>query len=194
MSKKIIITEEEKNRIKSLYSLNELDLGAGAILPALFSSIFSTSDEGSEEDDDNIDYDTTTDDDDFYKSVLECLEAEPTKGNMLFMYAWRQAEGGTAKNNPFNTTLKYPGATNYNSKGVKNYKTQEDGVDATCQTLKKGRDIYGYDKIIDGLQNDIGASKLIDAVVSSKWGTKEVLRQVYQGYVAGNSPKPQPIA
>ena len=74
---------------------------------------------------------------------------------MLFMYAWRQAEGGKAKNNPFNTTFKMPGATSYNSIGVKNYETPEKGIEATCKTLKNGRDKYGYDKIIDGLKNEI---------------------------------------
>jgi hypothetical protein len=136
---------------------------------------------------------TTTTDDDFYKSVLKCLGAEPTKSNMLFMYAWRQAEGGKAKNNPFNTTFKMPGATSYNSVGVKNYETPEKGIEATCKTLKNGRDKYGYDKIIDGLKNDVGLSQLSDAVINSKWGTKDLLRKVSQGYIAGNSPKPRPI-
>jgi hypothetical protein len=137
---------------------------------------------------------TTTTDDDFYKSILKCLGAEPTKSNMLFMYAWRQAEGGKAKNNPFNTTLKIPGATNYNSVGVKNYSTPEEGIDATCKTLKNGRNKYGYDKIIDGLKNDVGLSKLSDAVVNSKWGTKDLLTRITKDYIAGVSPKPKDIA
>jgi hypothetical protein len=110
------------------------------------------------------------------------------------MYAWRQAEGGKAKNNPFNTTYELPGATNYNSIGVKNYKSTEDGVEATCKTLIQGKNKYGYDKIIDGLRNDVGLSKLSDAVINSKWGTKDLLRKVSRGYAMGNSPKPQPIA
>ena len=134
-------------------------------------------------------------DDDFYKSILKCLGAEPTNNNMMFMYAWRQAEGGGAKNNPFNTTLDWEGATKVagSSAGIKNYRTPEDGIQATCQTLKNGRDKYGYDRIIDGLKNDVGISKLSDAVVSSKWGTKDLLLKVTQGYLAGNSPKPHPI-
>jgi hypothetical protein len=47
MSKRIVITEDEKNRIKSLYNINEQGIGAGAIIPALFSSIFSISDKKS---------------------------------------------------------------------------------------------------------------------------------------------------
>ncbi len=42
MFKKFIITEEERNEIKSLYNINE---GAGDIIPALLSSIFSSDNE-----------------------------------------------------------------------------------------------------------------------------------------------------
>lgn len=199
MSKKLLITEEEKNEIKSLYNLNEQ---AGAALTSLADTILNmikTRNFGGDSSDltDLLDFDNlpnkTTSDDDFYKSVLKCLGAEPTKSNMLFLYAWRQAEGGSAKNNPFNTTQKMEGSTNYNNVGVKNYQTSEDGIKATCKTLINGRDKYGYDKIIDGLKNDVGLSKLSDAVVSSKWGTKDLLRKVSQGYIAGSSPKPHPI-
>jgi hypothetical protein len=196
MSKKFIITEEERNEIKSLYKINE---GAGDIIPIFIKSLLKsmTGKEGSEESSDSDISslpDKTTSDDDFYKSILKCLGAEPTKSNMFFMYAWRQAEGGGAKNNPFNTTLKIPGATNYNSVGVKNYRTSEDGIQATCKTLINGRDKYGYGKIIDGLKNDVGLSKLSDAVVSSKWGTKDLLKRITNDYIAGVTPKPKDIA
>jgi hypothetical protein len=193
MSKKFIISEEEKSQIKGLYNLNEQ---AGDILQGLADSIVKMLDSNfkkDNEDDTKLSSATTTDDD-FYKSILKCLGAEPTKSNMLFMYAWRQAEGGKAKNNPFNTTLKIPGATNYNSVGVKNYPTPEEGIDATCKTLKNGRNKYGYDKIIDGLKNDVGLSKLSDAVVNSKWGTKDLLTRITKDYIAGISPKPKDIA
>jgi hypothetical protein len=45
MSKRFIITEEEKNNIKSLYSINE---GAGDIIPALIKSIFTSTDDDGE--------------------------------------------------------------------------------------------------------------------------------------------------
>jgi len=198
MSKKILITEEEKNNIKSLYNINEQ--GAGDALTSLADTIvdmiktgnYGTSSKGGIETFDLSN--NTTSDDNFYKSVLKCLGAEPTKSNMLFMYAWRQSEGGKAKNNPFNTTQKMEGATNYNKIGVKNYRTPEDGIQATCKTLTNGRNKYGYDKIIDGLKNDVGLSKLSDAVVSSKWGTKDLLTRITKDYIAGISPKPKDIA
>ena len=204
MSKKILITEEEKNQIKSLYNLDEQ---AGDIFKSLGDEIVNmiktgkygddskdSTDNGDSTDSDNLPSKITSDDD-FYKGVLRCVGAEPTKSNMLFMYAWRQSEGGKAKNNPFNTTIKMPGATRVinSSACIKNYSTPEEGIEATCKTLKNGRDKYGYDKIIDGLKNNVGLSKLSDAVINSKWGTKDVLRKVTQGYIAGNSPKPHPI-
>jgi hypothetical protein len=192
MSKRFIITEEEKNNIKSLYNISE---SAGDIIPSMLKTIFSSSEDETNSSDIGSLPNTTTSDDDFYKSVLKCIGAEPTKGNMLFMYAWRQTEGGRAKNNPFNTTMKMDGATNISntSVGVKNYQTPEDGINATCKTLLNGRDKYGYDKIIDGLKNDVGLEELSNAVVNSKWGTKDLLVRITNDYIAGISPKPHTI-
>ena len=185
MSKKIIITEEEKNNIKSLYNISEQ--GAGDLLKDLMND-FITGIGAPKVDKPEFDS-TITSDDDFYKSILTCIGAKPTKSNLMFMYAWRQAEGGKAKNNPFNTTQKWPGATNYNSVGVKNYQTQQDGIQATCKTLKNGR----YEKVIQGFKNDVGLSRLSDAVTSSPWGTKDLLTRITKDYIAGVSPKPKDI-
>ena len=133
--------------------------------------------------------DKTTSDDKFYKQILKCIGAEPTKDNMSFMYAWRQAEGGNATFNPFNTTKSIPNATNYNSANVKNYKTMEDGVKATCDTLKLG---YYYD-IVTGLQKDIGLYELSRLGGLKKWGTGELVAKVADGYLDGSTQKPSPI-
>jgi hypothetical protein len=131
----------------------------------------------------------TTSDDEFYKKVLQCLGAKPTKGNMLFMYAWRQSEGGKATFNPFNTTKNMPGATIYNSHKVKNYKSMEDGVRATCETLN----LRHYKDIVDGLKNDVGLYELSRMEGLKKWGTGQLLAKVADGYLAGATPKPGPI-
>ena len=186
MSKKIIITEEERNNIKSLYNICEQ--GAGDLLKNLMKD-FITGINMPNVDKSELNY-TLNSDDDFYKSILDCIGAKPTRSNLLFMYAWRQAEGGDAKNNPFNTTQKWPGATNYNSTGVKNYQTAQDGIQATCKTLKNGK----YEKVVQGFKNDVGLSQLSDAVVSSKWGTKDLLTRITRDYISGISPKPKDIA
>ena len=131
----------------------------------------------------------TTSDDDFYKKVLDCLGVKPTKGNMAFMYAWRQAEGASAQFNPFNTTRNMPDSTVYNSAGVKNYKSAEDGIKATCDTLKLGY----YTDIVNGLKNDVGLYKLSRMESLKKWGTGPLLAKVADGYLAGATPKPDPI-
>ena len=135
---------------------------------------------------------TTTSDDDFYKKILACVGAKPTKDNMSFMYAWRQSEGGKAINNPFNTTHKMPNSTPYagNTHGVRNYKTPEDGIQATCKTLKNGR----YNDIINGLKNDVGLFELSRMKSLNVWGTGPLLAKVADGYLKGSTPKPQDIA
>lgn len=52
--------------------------------------------------------------------------------------AWAKAEGGTAANNPWNTTEPWPRATGYNKIGVRNYATGADGIAATVATLRNG--------------------------------------------------------
>jgi hypothetical protein len=196
MSKKFIITEEEKNDIKSLYNINEQDTtsGDGSFLMKAFEKFMFPKDKPSTDSNTSTDSSMvptkTTPDDDFYKKVLSCVGAKPTKDNMSFMYAWRQAEGGKASNNPFNTTHKMPGSTTYNSHNVQNYKSSEDGIQATCKTLNNGR----YKDIVNGLKDDIGLFKLSRMKGLKTWGTGELLAKVADGYLKGSSPKPQAIA
>jgi hypothetical protein len=195
MGKKIIITEEEKKDIKSLYNITEQRVEKSTPKSPTFDiakiygskSLFPA----------NV-LNKTTPDDDIYKSILYCIGAKPTKENMLFMYAWRQAEHSlyekkiAAKNNPFNTTQPMNGATRLkgNTHGVKNYLTIQDGIKATCDTLKNGK----YEEIINGFKNNVGLDKLKDSVASSPWGTsKDLLSQVTDGYFKGNEPKPGPV-
>lgn len=135
--------------------------------------------------------DVKTSDDDFYKKILDCVGAPHTKDNMLFFYAWRQSEGGTAANNPFNTTRKKEGASLYkkNTAGVKNYKSVDDGIKATCETLK----LPYYTDIVSGLKNDVGLKKLSRMASIDKWGTGDLLSKVADGYLDGKEPKPKPI-
>ena len=207
MSKKFIITEEERNNIKSLYNINEdivqdVMTGVGEYIdkrmkqpggPFANQTTNTSSSLPTKTTSDSSSLPTkTTPDDDFYKKVISCVGAKPTKDNMLFMYAWRQAEGGKASNNPFNTTHKMPGSTKYqgNTAGVQNYKSSEDGIQATCKTLNNGR----YKDIVNGLKNDVGLFELSRMKGLKTWGTGELLAKVADGYLKGSSPKPQAIA
>lgn len=134
-----------------------------------------------------------TNDDDFYKSILNCIGAPPTNENMKFMYAWRQAEGASAKNNPFNTTMQKSDSTSYNSAGVKNYKSKEDGIQATCDTLK----LPYYTSLVSQLKsgnytaNELAKNNL---TALKKWGTGDLLLKVTNSYENGSTPKPPAIA
>jgi len=110
-------------------------------------------------------------DDAVYSTILDGIGAPVTDENLKFLKAWRQAEGGTAANNPFNTTYKLDvdqDKTDYNSVGVKNYSTPEYGTAATIKTLQ----LPYYKNIVNGLQNDVGASNIASNTDELKtWGT-----------------------
>lgn len=74
-----------------------------------------------------------------------------------FLDAWADAEGGTAKWNPLNTTLDLPGTTDYNSVGVKNYPRPVWGVCATALTLTEpASGPLLYPKLLGHLQSAAG--------------------------------------
>ena len=187
-----LLNEEIKNMKKRVIRITEQDLIS--ILKNLLGGGFPSTEKLGNDSIDTKEFDSkivnkTTSDDEFYKQVLKCLGAKPTKGNMSFMYAWRQSEGGKASFNPFNTTKNAPGATIYNSHKVKNYQSIEDGIKATCDTLK----LSYYQDIVNGLKNDVGLYELSRMEGLKKWGTGQLLAKVADGYLAGATPKPGPI-
>ena len=104
---------------------------------------------------------------------LRGVEAPVTKRNLLVIVSWIQAEGGTAKWNPLNTTHDAPGAWDYNWVGVKNYPTFEVGLGATVETLNYGadRNLHGYRPIRYRLRNNMGSIRTLRKVERSDWGT-----------------------
>ena len=107
----------------------------------------------------------------FLTDVLKGLGvSSPNSSQIKFMKAWRQHEGAKATYNPFNTTQRASGATNYNGVGVKNYTNRAQGLKATLDTLNNGR----YSAIITAIKNikddnDINAA--MQAVNDSPWGS-----------------------
>lgn len=106
----------------------------------------------------------------FAHSVLSALGIKATAGNMKGLVGWAAAEGGNWKNNakfnPFNTTLKAPGAKSINSVGVKAYTSWQQGLDATIKTLKSGK----YGPILAALRSG-DPMAIANAIGNSKWGT-----------------------
>lgn len=87
----------------------------------------------------------------FFKKLLKKLSAPETEGNLIWLKAWRQAEGGKATWNPLNSTQPINNSTNYNDNGVKNYMSEADGLEATYKTITNG----AYPNIVKELKNGI---------------------------------------
>lgn len=100
-----------------------------------------------------------------------------------FLEAWQRAEGGNAENNPLNTTYTLPGSTNYNSAGVKNYRTPVEGICAQACTIAADT---GYSALWKDMQfAGYTAEQLVmrNQAGISHWGTStslmlEVLEEI----------------
>jgi hypothetical protein len=107
---------------------------------------------------------------DFATAVLARLGIIPNGGNVAAIVAWERAEGGWAHNNPLNTTLPEPGASDLpgNAAHVKVYATMDVGVAATASVLTE----QPYAAVASALAgNDPYA--IARAVAASPWGTPD---------------------
>jgi hypothetical protein len=106
----------------------------------------------------------------FTNAVTRGLGAKVTLHTRRAFAAELQAEGGEAKNNPFNTTISAPGATCYNIVPcVKNYPTPKIGIEATIRTLKENG--HGYEKIRRPVILNAPATRIVRGFGESEWGT-----------------------
>jgi hypothetical protein len=138
----------------------------------------------------------------FYQDVLKGINAPITPENLKLLVGWRQAEGGSAKHNPFNTTWNKPNSDFYNClsknkqgkcvSGVRNYASRYDGIKATIDTLKQPI----FKSLVEQLQTGRSTASEMsrNQNVFKKWGTKDLIIKVIDGYNAGSTPKPKPIA
>lgn len=131
-----------------------------------------------------------------------------TPENVRAMLAWMRSEFGgaaplPASYNGMATTLDAPGATAFNSVGVKNYPSWWVGVHANVDTLLQ--DHPGYQSIRDHLTIGQDASGTCAAVSASAWGSHPsdaILAEVendpannadaYAGTRDGDGPHPTP--
>jgi hypothetical protein len=101
------------------------------------------------------------------------VHAKGGGANHDLLGAWAKAEGGSARNNPLNTTEPWKGATDYNTAGVKNYRTGADGIAATTATLLNGH----YPGIVRDMRDGRKTARLIVTSNASEfdtWGTGAV--------------------
>src|SRR5215469_3451717 len=83
--------------------------------------------------------------------LLRAVHAKGVVQNRRFLKAWATCEGGKAAYNPLNTTELWPGSTDYNMVGVKNYPNGAARIAATAATLVNGH--------YDGIVSDLRAGK-----------------------------------
>lgn len=103
----------------------------------------------------------------------------PGNHTIAFFKAWQRAEGGHARHNPWNSTLPWPGATDYNSVHVKNYPNREAGVNATVKIISQSN----FSKLLRALRRHEDPYVIADILDEVPWGTsgrlvKEVLRSM----------------
>ena len=101
------------------------------------------------------------------RSFLVALGAPVVRDNLVAVVAWEAAEGTMATWNPLATTIAMPGATVYNSHGVKNYRSKEQGIEATIMTLR--RPGHGYEAIVASLRAGADAMETGRAINRSDW-------------------------
>jgi hypothetical protein len=102
------------------------------------------------------------------RDFLSKLGMPITSENVKAVTAWEQAEGTKASFNPLATTQSgFSGETRFNSVGVKNYATYQDGIDANVHALTNGR----YANILAALQAGNNATAVAQAIKDSPWGT-----------------------
>ncbi len=110
------------------------------------------------------------------QALLVAMRLPVTADNVAAVTAWEMAEGGhwynTAYYNPLNTTQDMPGATVFNSVGVKAYTSWKQGLEATVKTLKNGY----YGSIIEALRRGNDSASVAQAVGASPWGTGDFSR------------------
>lgn len=83
------------------------------------------------------------------EALLGRLRAPLCRNDLVVVVAWETAEFTAATWNPLATTYSIPGASTFNSAGVKNYASLEMGLDATVGTLEKTG--LGYEAILADL-------------------------------------------
>ncbi|MBA3690249.1 MAG: hypothetical protein H0W82_02410 [Actinobacteria bacterium] len=103
------------------------------------------------------------------RALLAQIGAPDCQENRLLLVAWQAQESTDARFNPLATTHPMPGATDFNSVGVKNYRSPSQGLLATRDTLQGGDASYGYDSILASLRACSDAESTAWFVNASAW-------------------------
>jgi hypothetical protein len=115
-----------------------------------------------------------TDREQWAHDFLTRLGMPVTSENVRLMVAWQQAEGTRAQYNPLATTQSMPGATSFNSVGVKNFASYDDGITANIKAITNGR----YENILASLRRGDSAETTAQAIAASPWGSGELVLRI----------------
>ena len=138
--------------------------------------------------------------DEFAKEELIGAGLPPSTNNVQSLVVWMTSEDTMAEWNPQATTQPMPGATDFNSVGVKNYPDQAIGLQAFSTTLRNG----DYGAIINCLERSAVPAETCSAITNSPWGSKpspELVAEVLTNWVtyasviipgSDNTPAPTP--
>jgi peptidoglycan hydrolase CwlO-like protein len=126
---------------------------------------------------------------------LNALGAPTSRNNMVVVVTWQVAEGTQATWNPLATTMQRdtPGSTTFNSHGVQNYVSREQGIDASIRTLRLPN--RGYEPILSNLAAGSPPMDTAQAINASMWcrgcaggyyvtGLIEAVEENYDRYAA----------
>jgi hypothetical protein len=101
--------------------------------------------------------------------LLRVLGAPTCHDNQVLVVAWQVQEFTQASWNPLATTHRMVGSTDFNSVGVQNYASLEQGLQATEETIQHGWDVYGYGAIVDRLKACADPLATARAIAASSW-------------------------
>jgi hypothetical protein len=106
---------------------------------------------------------------DWAGAFLRVMGAPRCHENLVVTVAWQVQEGTQAAWNPLATTHRMPGSTDFNTVGVQNFLSLQQGLRATQETITNGWEQYGYGAIIRAMHDCSNALDTAAAIAASSW-------------------------
>jgi hypothetical protein len=100
---------------------------------------------------------------------LQQIGAPTCSDNLTIVVTWESQESTAAAFNPLATTVPADGAVTFNTAGVKNYTSLDQGLQATADTLRLGSPTYLYGPVLQDLEACAPASTTAVAINASSW-------------------------
>ncbi|MDP9344105.1 MAG: hypothetical protein M3Q23_18830 [Actinomycetota bacterium] len=101
--------------------------------------------------------------------LMPRMGAPACTDNLIVTVAWETQEFTQARWNPLATTKDMPGATDFNSSGVRDYRSLAQGLEATRLTLEDGALSWGYGAILASLRSCADPMTTARAINASAW-------------------------